>query len=252
MRQKPNTPKLADAPRTAPEHASRREPGPRGGAPVGEVMAMVSLSQTTTAVRPAILTAGIVVLQIALGAATVFAGNGAATVAVHLIAGGPMLVGATVAAVCVVVPVRAGRPTGPRLGRIGWLAISTAAVLFVSGSLTANAGAEEACASFPLCPSGQPGDLVWPHLLHRSIAVLAALALFTFSVHVWRAGPARPELAFWPERSTGRFWPGRPPDELRGVRCRGDRSCRLWPAVPSRARRHAVGVVYKGLAAQDR
>ena len=144
-------------------------------------------TRAATAVRPAVLTAAIVVLQIALGAVTVFAGNGAPTVAAHLIAGVAMLVGATVTAVCVLVPVRAGRPTGPRLGRVGWVAISSAVVLFVSGSLIVNAGAEAACASFPLCPSGQPGDLVWPHLLHRSIAVLAAIALLTFSVHVWRS-----------------------------------------------------------------
>jgi heme A synthase len=65
-------------------------------------------------------------------------------------------------------------------------------VLFVSGSLVVNAGAEEACASFPLCPSGAPGDLVWPHLLHRSIAVLAGIALLTFSVHAWRRWSAEP------------------------------------------------------------
>ena len=138
----------------------------------------------TTTVRPAVFTAGIIVVQIALGAVTVFAGNAAPTVAAHLIAGVAMLGGATVTAVCALVPFRA--TSGSRLARVGWVAIGAAGVLFVSGSLVVNAEAEQACASFPLCPSGQPGRLVWPHLLHRGIAVLAGIALITFSVHAWR------------------------------------------------------------------
>jgi heme A synthase len=143
-------------------------------------------AQRATTLRPAVFTAVVIVVQIALGAVTVLAGNGAPTVAAHLIAGVAMLGGATVTAVCALVPARVSRPAGPRLGRIAWVASSSAGVLFVSGSLVVNAGAEKACATFPLCPSGQPGDLVWPHLLHRSVAVLAGIALFTFSVHAWR------------------------------------------------------------------
>jgi heme A synthase len=58
--------------------------------------------------------------------------------------------------------------------------------LFVSGSLVVNAEAEKACASFPLCPSGQPGGMVALHLIHRAVAVLAGTALLTFAVHAWR------------------------------------------------------------------
>jgi heme A synthase len=136
------------------------------------------------AVRPAVFTVGVIVVQIALGALTVIAGNAAPTVAAHLIAGVAMLGGATVTAVCALVPARA--TPGPRLGPIGWVAIGAAGVLFVSGSLVVNADAEQACASFPLCPSGQPGALVWPHLLHRGIAVLAGIALLTFSIQAWQ------------------------------------------------------------------
>jgi predicted dinucleotide-binding enzyme len=112
-------------------------------------------------------------VQIALGALTVIAGNPAPTVAAHLIAGVAMLGGATVTAVCALMPAPA-TPL-PRLGPVGWVAIGTAGVLFVSGSLAINAGAEQACPSFPLCPSEQPGTLVWPHQLHRGIAVLGSL-----------------------------------------------------------------------------
>jgi heme A synthase len=150
------------------------------------VRARAHLGRRARAVRPALFTAGIIVVQIALGAVTVFAANDAPTVAAHLIAGVAMLAGATVTAVCALVPARAPHPARSRLGRVGWVAISAAGVLFVSGSLVVNAEAEKACASLPLCPSGQPVSLVWPHLLHRSVAVLAGIALLTFSVHAWR------------------------------------------------------------------
>ena len=152
------------------------------------LFAVRARAQRPTTVRPALFTAAIIVVQVVLGAVTVWAGNGAPTVAAHLIAGVAMLCGATVTAVCALVPLRAPR-TSP-LGRIGWVAVSAAGVLFISGSLIVNAGAEQACASVPLCPSGQPGDLVWPHLLHRSIAMLAGVALLMFSTHAWRRWPA--------------------------------------------------------------
>ena len=133
-------------------------------------------------VRPALFTVGVIVVQIALGALTVIAGNGAPTVAAHLLAGLALLGGATVTAVCTLVPATTGR----RLGQLGWAAIGAAGVLFVSGSLVVNAEAEKACASFPLCPPDQPGALVALHVLHRSIAMVAGIALLTFAVHAWR------------------------------------------------------------------
>jgi heme A synthase len=136
------------------------------------------------AVRPALFTLGVTMVQIALGALTVFAGNGAGTVVAHLLAGLALLGGATATAVCALVPRRV--TPGPRLGPVGWLAIGAAAVLFLSGSLVVDAEAEQACASFPLCPPEQPGALVALHLLHRGVAALAGTTLLTFAVHAWR------------------------------------------------------------------
>lgn len=112
------------------------------------------------------------------------AGNGPPTVAAHLLTGLALLGGATVTAVCTLVPRRTA--PGPRLGLVGWVAIAAAGILLVSGSLVVNANAEQACGSFPLCPSDQPGALVALHLLHRSIALLAGAALLTFALHAWR------------------------------------------------------------------
>jgi len=138
----------------------------------------------SAAIRPALFSVAVIVVQIALGALTVIAGNGAPTVAAHLLAGLALLGGVTVTAVCTLVPVRAA--TGRRLGRVGWAAMGAAGVLFVSGSLVVNAEAETACASFPLCPPDQPAALVALHLIHRSIAVLAGIALLTFALDAWR------------------------------------------------------------------
>ncbi len=136
------------------------------------------------ALRPAAFTAGVVVLQVGLGALTVVAGNSAPTVAAHLLTGLALLGGATVTAVCVLIewsPV-----TGRRLGWTGWMAVSSSCVLFISGSLVVNADAEKACASFPLCPGGQPAGLVALHLVHRTVAVLAGAALLAFALHASR------------------------------------------------------------------
>ena len=154
------------------------------------LLALRSRAARPAAVRPALFTFGVIVLQIALGALTVFAGNGAGTVVAHLLAGLSLLGGATVTAVCTLVPRRA--TPGPRLARAGWLAIGAAATLFLSGSLVVEAAAEQACASFPLCPAGQPVALVALHLLHRGVAGLAAVALLTFAIHAWRRWSSLP------------------------------------------------------------
>lgn len=149
------------------------------------------------AIRPALFTVGIVLVQIILGAITVFDSNGAPTVAAHLLAGLALLGGATVTAVAAVMQKLPA--SSPRLGSLGWSAIGSAALLYLSGSLVVNAEAEKACASFPFCPPNQPMHLVVLHLLHRSVALFAVVALVAFAIHAWRDWPnisgARPLAA---------------------------------------------------------
>jgi heme A synthase len=137
-----------------------------------------------SAIKPALFTVGIVLIQIILGAITVFDSNGAPTVAAHLLAGLALLAGATVTAVASLVDKKEG--TNPRLGPLGWSAIGSATLLYLSGSLIVNAEAEKACASFPLCPSTQPLHLVVLHILHRSVAFFAVIILIAFALHAWR------------------------------------------------------------------
>lgn len=136
------------------------------------------------AIKPALFTVGIVLVQIVLGAITVFDSNGAPTVAAHLLAGLALLGGATTTAVASLMDKR--ESTSTRLGPLGWSAIGSAALLYLSGSLVVNAEAEKACASFPFCPSAQPMHLVVLHLLHRSVALFAIIALVAFAFHAWR------------------------------------------------------------------
>ena len=136
------------------------------------------------ALRPAIFTGVIVIIQIILGAVTMYYGNRAPSVAAHLLAGLALLGAATVTAVASVVP--RSEAKGRRLNPVGWVAIIGAALLYISGSLIVNAEAEKYCAKFPLCPAGVSDRYVALHLLHRGMVVIASIALITFSIHAWK------------------------------------------------------------------
>jgi hypothetical protein len=135
------------------------------------------------------------VVQIALGALTVLAGNDAPTVAAHLLAEVTMLGGATVTAVCALVPARA--TAGPRPGPVVWLGGHRHSRRDVRLRLPGGQRRRTGVRELPAMPAEQPAALVWPHLVHRGIAVLAGIALLTFSM---RPGAALPyaEPVRWP------------------------------------------------------
>ena len=137
------------------------------------------------AIRPAIVTCFIIFIQVILGAVTVYDGNGAPTVAGHLLAGLALLAGATITAVASLVP--KVNLVGRRLSPISWIAVTAAGLLYISGSLIVNADAEKYCARFPLCPTGISNRYVALHLAHRSMVLIASIALITFAVHAWRS-----------------------------------------------------------------
>lgn len=136
------------------------------------------------AIRPAIYTGVAVLIQIILGAITVFTSNGAPTVAAHLIAGLALLAFAVFTAVATVIPRL--EKSGPRLPAIAWLALIGATLLYLSGSLIVNAEAEKACAQIPLCPAGQPMKFVALHLFHRGLAIMSGSVVIAFGVHAWQ------------------------------------------------------------------
>ncbi len=141
------------------------------------------------AIRPAMITVFIIFIQVILGAITVYDGNGAPTVAGHLLAGLALLGGATLTAVATLTP-KVSVP-GRRLNPISWIAVSAAGLLYISGSLIVNAEAEKYCARVPFCPTSVPARYVALHLVHRSMVVIASIALITFAIHAWRSWPER-------------------------------------------------------------
>jgi cytochrome c oxidase assembly protein subunit 15 len=130
--------------------------------------------------RPALLAVALLVVQVLLGAVTVWLELPAAAVILHLGAAMAML------AVLLVVGLRAGahQPAavpagGRRLWRSALGAAGLAAVAVLLGGLTANAGAGGACLGFPLCsgeifPSGGLAQIQW---LHRLVAYALTLHL---------------------------------------------------------------------------
>ncbi len=162
--------------------------------------------------RSAAAALGLIVVQVALGAITVLAHNAGWTVAVHL-AGAWLLVAAVTVTASRALrrtepatgPVSASATTAgtrPRAGgtrqrwRSGRTPALTAAVavfmLGVSGMLVLHEGASLACPSWPLCTgsSASPG-LVLLQYVHRSLGLIATVAVGWAAVVLWRSSPRR-------------------------------------------------------------
>lgn len=131
--------------------------------------------------------AGLIILQVALGALTVLAHNAGWTVALHL-AGAWLLLGvATVAAMTVFAPLRRRRQAGGRVLLAGG-ALGALFLLAASGMVTLHTGAARACASWPLCLSSHaPAAKVAAQYVHRGLAALASLMLAWLALAHWRA-----------------------------------------------------------------
>lgn len=156
--------------------------------------------QAAIALKPAVVASALIILQVILGAVTVFTHNAPWTVALHMLTAMLFLAVMVVLAVATVVSylpptsLAAGstitvlnQPRVKRLGISGWVALSCTYVLLISGSLVVNGGAESSCPSWPLCfSSPAPSGLITLQLLHRSIVVLTTLVIGLFLVHVWR------------------------------------------------------------------
>jgi len=131
--------------------------------------------------------AGVIGLQVALGALTVLAHNAGWTVALHL-AGAWLLLGvSTVAALVVFAPLRRRRD----LSRGGLLAAGALGALFLlaaSGMVTLHTGAARACPSWPLCLSTHAATTrVTLQYVHRGLAVAASVLVAWLALSRWRA-----------------------------------------------------------------
>lgn len=142
-------------------------------------------------VRPALAGVAVIVVQVLLGAITVFTHNAPWTVAGHLLTGLVLLTLVTMTAVAAFAPRRQAR--GRRLAPLGWWAGGGVLLLLVSGSLVVDGGASGSCPSWPGCPTaGIPAGLVILQLAHRGVAGLVGLALLALAGHAWQRWSAVP------------------------------------------------------------
>ena len=134
------------------------------------------------ALRPALLAALLLVVQVLLGAVTVWLELPAPVVTVHLATALGLL------AALIVVAIRASRPLGPppstAAARGTTVAIVMTAIALLLGGLTASTHAGFACQGFPLCsgrlwPSVESGlaEIQWVHRLAAYALVLHLIGL---------------------------------------------------------------------------
>lgn len=133
---------------------------------------------------PAMVAAGLVLFQAALGAVTVFARNEPWTVAVHLVVGLVFLASTVVTATAALRAPRWCWSSG-EVGRWAPVLVASTLLTIVGGSVVVATGAATRCPSWPLCPSSAPGLADW-QLVHRGLAGCVGLALVAFVGTHWR------------------------------------------------------------------
>lgn len=153
------------------------------------------------AYRSAIASVALIGVQVVLGAVTVFAHNAGWTVALHLAAA--WLVVATVTITTLAIWRADGQAAADNglvrpAGRLGTFAATALFLLSVTGMLVLHGGASTACAGWPTCGTGTgSAGAVTLQYLHRSLVLLATIAVIAAAVRAWRsAAAARTDRVF--------------------------------------------------------
>lgn len=141
---------------------------------------------------PAAISVGVIAVQIVLGAVTVFTNNAPVTVALHLAVALFFLGIVAVAAVASFVGPEQSWSLLSAPGRLAWATIIGLFVVFVSGSLVVDGGAQAACRSWPSCEGSRTsGGLVALQLAHRSVVVVGGALLLVYLITVLLKGRLR-------------------------------------------------------------
>lgn len=140
--------------------------------------------------KPALISSGLVVFQVILGAVTVLTKNAPWTVAAHLLTALAFLAITTLTAIMALGGDGVVHPSRSTM-RWGWIALASTFLLMISGTLVVDGGASSSCPSWPTCNQGPTSALVALNLTHRSIAALAGLSIFAFLKTSWREGRSR-------------------------------------------------------------
>src|ERR1019366_4240365 len=129
----------------------------------------------------------IIVVQIVLGAVTVFANNAPFTVALHLLAATLLLGVATVVPVAAFIEPASSWSLRRGPTRLAWAAVASLYMIVISGSVVVNAGAQSACPSWPACGrSGSQLGVVVIQMVHRSVVLVGSVLVVTFLVGLLR------------------------------------------------------------------
>lgn len=130
---------------------------------------------------PALVSVGVIAVQIVLGAVTVLTKNAPVTVALHLVVGLLFLGIVTLSAVASFIEAERSWSVLHQPGRLAWTAVAGLFFLLISGSLVVDGGAQSACESWPACfGSRAPGGLVALQLAHRSMVVIGGTLLVVY------------------------------------------------------------------------
>ena len=154
--------------------------------------------------RPALLAVGLLILQVLLGAVTVWLALPPPVITVHLATALALL------AVVLVVAYRAGeaegQPATPAASRATGAALVLLGLVLLLGGLTASTGAGFACLGFPLC-SGQlwpRGGLPQIQWIHRLAGFALVLHLIGMGLTFRRRGePAAVQRLAWTAAGVG-------------------------------------------------
>jgi len=135
----------------------------------------------------ALVSVGVIVVQIVLGAITVLTKNSPATVALHLIVGLLFLAIVTLTAVASFVDPEESWSLLQRGDWLAWASVVGLLFVFVSGSVVVDGGAQSACKSWPFCfGSLASAKLVTLQYLHRSLVFIGACLVVIYLVTLWR------------------------------------------------------------------
>ncbi|MHB1521486.1 MAG: COX15/CtaA family protein [Ferrimicrobium sp.] len=143
---------------------------------------------------PAVISCGVILLQVGLGALTVLTHNAPVTVGMHLLGGVLELGIVTVVAItahgkALYQSDRVFPSSGvAKSAVVRWSLLAVLATLgiIITGSIVVNSHAAQACPQWPFCSYGAaPARLVDFQYLHRATVLVGGLLLLVFFVRAW-------------------------------------------------------------------
>ena len=130
---------------------------------------------------PSLVGVGVIGVQIVLGAVTVFAKNAPFTVALHLLTATLFLGVSSVLAVVAFISPERGWSLRTGTGPLAWAAVASLYTVIISGSVVVSAGAQSACAAWPLClHSSAATSLLLVQTAHRAMVLVASVLVVAF------------------------------------------------------------------------